>query len=293
MELWDNLLSSALLGTERSQPQLTADAPNLLRTIAADSPEHRLLTAAAVSAAYRRAGYIPPTAATPLDAPAPEETQPPCRPRSAYFLHVMLEEPHKDPELMLPEWLEIVGGKGKRVPHPYLPGLFDLSSQDKKNARLVAQVGRVMGARGRWLAAHNSKWDFLLSVTIEVEQHDLSPETAEIDEADAIESLNSEHPFFNPVGMTATVHLLSLCRHEWSRKLLELFLVKLLHEIERVTGFYGVREMTGLVPYLPPTTLPEVTGRLKVINDKKKSGLDDFIALLEFRRDMLQELANE
>jgi len=289
MELWDNLLSSALLGTERSQPQLTADAPAVLRQITLDSPEHMLLTAAAVSAAYRRAGYIPPVAAASLDIPAPEETQPTCNTRSLHFLRVMLDTPHPYATL-LPEWLEIIVSRGKRVPHPFLPALLEVASQDKKNARLLALIANVMGERGRWLAAQNSKWGFLIYV--KVEQSELSEEEIEDNEAKAIEALSPD-VVSNEQWANALTHLMYNVKRVWSQTLLGLFTRKMLKEMEQGTRFYGPNLYYWVVSYVPQESLPEFAGRLKAINDKKKSGLDDFIALLEFRRDMLQELAHE
>jgi hypothetical protein len=293
MELWDNRLSSALLGTERGRVELTDDAPDVLRQITADSPEHMLLAAAVVSAAYRRAGYIPPTAAASLDAPAPEETLPACKPRTAHFLRVMLEtRQYAD---LLPEWLEIVARKGKRVPHPYLPWLFEVASQQKKDARLVALVANAMGERGRWLATQNSVWEFALLADIGIEQIEPSSEIIEANEAKAIEILTSDRPFMGPGAMTSMAGMFMFSLRPpwtWSDTVFKLFLEKLMKELADSTS-HVENALTGFVAYLPPSSLAALANRLKAANENKRTGFEGFLQLIEFRRDMLQELAHE
>ncbi len=58
MSAWDDLVSTALLGTQRRRPD-PVGLPAAVRPLVAGGPEEALLTAAAVLANYRRAGQVP------------------------------------------------------------------------------------------------------------------------------------------------------------------------------------------------------------------------------------------
>jgi hypothetical protein len=161
MTMWEELVSSALMGSERRPLEITADAPDLVQTLDSENAEHRLLMSAAVMALYRRAGYCPTTFTIPAVPPAPAEIRPACSERAVLHLRELLERiPAYNPLLI--EWLTIIDSKGKRVPHPYLPALLDWTGLNRKNKVIVTPMAAVMGERGRWLAKQNSRWAFLL-----------------------------------------------------------------------------------------------------------------------------------
>ncbi len=159
--MWEELVSSALMGSERRPLKITADAPELVRTLESDNAEHRLLMSAAVMSIYRRAGYRPTTLMIPAVPPAPAETRPVCSERAVLHLRGLLERISAYNPLLI-EWLGIIGSKGKRVHHPYLPALLDWAAMNRKNKVIVTHIAAVMGERGRWLAEQNSRWAFLL-----------------------------------------------------------------------------------------------------------------------------------
>jgi len=64
------------------------------------------------------------------------------------------------PEL-LPEWLELARGHGRRIPHALLPEVLDYVAQHRALQDQVMDVG---GERLGWLASHNPAWEFAAAV---------------------------------------------------------------------------------------------------------------------------------
>ncbi|MEV1241005.1 DUF5691 domain-containing protein [Nonomuraea sp. NPDC049750] len=60
---------------------------------------------------------------------------------------------------LLPEWLAAASTAGRRVPPYVLPELLDRGRRDQS---IRANLGLVAGQRGRWLAALNPDWAYLL-----------------------------------------------------------------------------------------------------------------------------------
>jgi hypothetical protein len=142
---WGELVSAALLGTERRRP----DAPALV-AIERESAEERLLAGAATQVVYRRAGARPRAAPQRLAA-APPESLPRCSPAAARRLAAILlggEAGH-----LLDEWLELAQRAGLRVPEELLPELLDHARGERRDGVLA-----VAGARGRWLAGLDDGW---------------------------------------------------------------------------------------------------------------------------------------
>jgi hypothetical protein len=161
-EAWDDLVATALLGSERRPVMLSAKPGRLgeaLAALAQQSAERRLLGAAATLALYRRAGTRPaqsPEGPTGTWAPDASEDVPACTEAAARSLERMLQGEHAD---LLSEWLSALAGIGHRVPAWSLPDLLTLG---QNRAELRALIERVAGRRGRWLAAQNPDWDYLL-----------------------------------------------------------------------------------------------------------------------------------
>jgi hypothetical protein len=155
--LWQELLTSALVGTARQPLRLPPPGTPITDRLAEldpTAPERALLGAAALLGLYRRAGQLPAGDATPAPEPCPPEEQPVCTPRAGEHLALMLGKGHRE---VLPEWLAAVAAAGQRVPHTYLVALLDAG---QKQAALRPQILPVLGRRGRWLAAQNPAWDY-------------------------------------------------------------------------------------------------------------------------------------
>jgi hypothetical protein len=144
MNAWNELVSTALLGTARREP--AADAP---LPIERESAEERLLARAAAIAVYRRAGARPQPAPPALE-PAPQEAQPRCSDAAGARLAGILGG---DFVAVLPEWLELAQRRGLRAPEELLPALLDHARGELREPVLA-----VAGERGRWLAALNPDW---------------------------------------------------------------------------------------------------------------------------------------
>jgi hypothetical protein len=143
---WDELVSTALLGTARREP--TAAAP---LAIVRESAEEQLLARAAVTAVYRRAGARPATGPRPLES-APPETLPLCSPRAALRLAGILTGQFGGG--LLDEWLALARVRGVRVPEELLPALLAAGRGREDDVLAVA------GERGRWLARMDERWEW-------------------------------------------------------------------------------------------------------------------------------------
>ncbi|CAM5447246.1 DUF5691 domain-containing protein [Streptomyces badius] len=159
---WEELVTSALLGTDRRPPAprggpLSADAPAAL------------LDAAALHTVRRRAGLLP---ATPETRPEPAAPDPrPALPEAARhrLAHLLADRSAPSgsgrrgtaPDLteLIPQWLAIANRRGFRAPAALLPPLLDAA---RARTDLRPQALAFAGPRGRWLAGLNPDWKFAL-----------------------------------------------------------------------------------------------------------------------------------
>lgn len=158
---WEDLLSAALLGTDRRTPP-GADG----RADAATA----LLDSAAVATVRRRAGLRPATAAQ-RPVPAAADPRPPLPPAAARRLALLLNDRAGGasgggrrgaaPSLaeLLPQWLAAANAYGYRAPASLLPGLLDAG---RARTDLRPDAVTLAGPRGLWLAELNPEWKFAL-----------------------------------------------------------------------------------------------------------------------------------
>ncbi|WP_329220338.1 DUF5691 domain-containing protein [Streptomyces sp. NBC_01485] len=157
---WEDLLTAALLGTDRRTPPGTPPG----RTAPA-----ALLDAAAAETVRRRAGLRPGRAA-PLPEPAAEDPRPALPTASARRLALLLaDRPGTGtggrrgtaPDLMelLPQWLTAVNARGFAAPAESLPALLD-AARGRTDLRPAAL--EFAGPRALWLARLNPDWRFAL-----------------------------------------------------------------------------------------------------------------------------------
>lgn len=155
MELWQSLVSTALMGTERQTPTVPAgeDAlTTLVQTLDWQQPESALLAAAGAMALHRRVGQRPLSLDLPALEPCPLGDLPVCGDRSRRHLRTALESEPR----VLPELLTLMAEAGQRVPELLLPKLLNWG---KRQETIHPKVVAVLGERGRWLAAQNSNWN--------------------------------------------------------------------------------------------------------------------------------------
>ncbi|MFD5326402.1 DUF5691 domain-containing protein [Streptomyces sp. NPDC127092] len=160
MDAWEELVTSALRGTDR-KPFAHGSG---------DTAPVALLDAAAVHTVRRRAGLRPGPAAAPLEA-APEDTREPLPAAARRRLGQLLAgraapapsggRRGAAPDLaeLLPQWLAAANERGYRAPAAALPALLDAA---RARTDLRPQALAFAGPRGLWLARLNPEWRFAL-----------------------------------------------------------------------------------------------------------------------------------
>ncbi|MCF2530049.1 DUF5691 domain-containing protein [Yinghuangia soli] len=161
--LWDDLVSTALVGTAK-RPVPGVDPATALGAAAVavareDAAEH-LLDLAALALVHRRAGRRPGTGA---QAPArcADDPRPPVSDRARGRLRILLGsgmgERRTAVAELLPEWLAEARARGCRAPEAELPALLDAA---RTHSELRSDVAVLAGPRGRWLARLNPDWSW-------------------------------------------------------------------------------------------------------------------------------------
>lgn|GEM_PF-4589479 len=294
MTTWDNLLTAALLGTGRRPLQIGDDAPASLQQLETIDPEQLLLTAGGVMMLFRRAGYVPATDMRALGAPAPDESRVPCSMRAASSLLQLLDQPDAN-RLLIGEWLLVVEGKNKRIPHVFLP---EIMQRLKRDNALLPLLVPVMGERGKWLAAQNPEWDKFQAINGEAAptwvQVFLSGE-APSDVAVAKDSEMCESLSNQPMRDSQVLAQLSKYKYVWSEMLIEAFVARVIadHKKKYYVGFDN--EVIGLfAASVPRSSIGSVFSRLNAAaGDEKYVFFRALFEMLDLRRNMLQELSHE
>ncbi|MER7808501.1 DUF5691 domain-containing protein [Streptomyces sp900116325] len=156
---WEELVTSALLGTDR-RPLPTGAGPGPIT----------LLDEAALHTVRRRAGLRPATAAA-RPGTAPADQRPPLPPAARRRLAQLLADRSAPsggggrrgaaPDLteLIPQWLAAADRRGFRAPASLLPPLLDAA---RARTDLRPQALAFAGPRGLWLAGLNPEWKFAL-----------------------------------------------------------------------------------------------------------------------------------
>ncbi|MFE2264137.1 DUF5691 domain-containing protein [Streptomyces griseosporeus] len=163
-DLWEELVTAALLGTERRTPPVSAPGR--------EAPA-ALLDAAAEATVRRRAGLRPaPVPAARRPEPAPDDPRPALPAAAARRLATLLADRpgagvgrrSTAPDLteLLPQWLATANAHGYAAPAHLLPALLD-AARGRTDLRPAAL--RFAGTRGLWLARLNPDWRFALRAT--------------------------------------------------------------------------------------------------------------------------------
>ncbi|MHB9759313.1 DUF5691 domain-containing protein [Streptomyces sp. BYX5S] len=152
---WDDLVSTALLGTDRRP----------------DHPPHTLLDTAALHTVRHRAGLRPAPAAD-LPERAAEDPRPPLPHLARNRLAMLLTDRSTGggsrrgtaPDLLelLPQWLATANAHGYGPPPELLPALLDAA---RGRTDLRPQALTFAGPRALWLARLNPDWKFALRAT--------------------------------------------------------------------------------------------------------------------------------
>lgn len=157
MQTWDDILATAVVGTEQREFKLVAredELGSLLAQINSADREVSLLSAAAVVALYRNAGAAAPVDTQALPEACSEDDVSRGSRATGRHLAMMLNGEFDD---VLPEFLEALAKAGRRVPEELLPALLDHGHLKPSQRRAIAAV---LGRRGVWLAAQNPEWAY-------------------------------------------------------------------------------------------------------------------------------------
>lgn len=168
MNTWDDLTKVALLGVGKQAilPEMLPEP--LQQRLSGASPADREdygYRAAALAWAWQMAGSMPPVLPPPNLTPAPETEESICPSSLWSLLANCLEEPQRL-GLFLDKILEIMAEKGHVLPHFLLASTLKHCAETRSN-KLKYQVGKVLGARGRWIADLNPQWRKLLPTSAE------------------------------------------------------------------------------------------------------------------------------
>ncbi|MEV5161932.1 DUF5691 domain-containing protein [Streptomyces sp. NPDC053728] len=194
---WEELVASALLGTDRRP--LRGEGGSALGPAA-------LLDAAAVHTVRRRAALRPATGAAPPE-PAPADPRPPLPDAARHRLAQLLADRSAPPgggrrgaapdlTELIPQWLAAAGARGYRAPAELLPALLDAA---RARTDLRPHVLAFAGPRGLWLAGLNPEWRFALRASTRGAPR---PDTAD---PEAVRLLWDEGLFAERVALLAAV----------------------------------------------------------------------------------------
>ena len=161
----ETLIATALIGTERQAIPEFSLVPNLN----ADTKEAKLLSAAAILTAYRRAGYVPKKS---LGIPRLEGSPSDSKPEMTAAMRNVLQQILQGHQELLEEYLRML--TGRRFAHQDLPRMLDFGHG---NTAYRAQISDLLDARGRWLAGLNKQWSWATGNTESLEEAVQSFET--------------------------------------------------------------------------------------------------------------------
>lgn len=158
--LWEELVKTALLGTERSTL-----SKQTLQTLAAngididEEPAKIILQAAAFYGQQRKVGFVLPTFSGTLPSAIEATNVQICSYKSSRHLALILKG---DYDLALPEFIYYLTLHKKQLPPESLPKLLN---DYKKQAEFRNKLLPVLGERGRWLIQQNPDWSIFLPQT--------------------------------------------------------------------------------------------------------------------------------
>ncbi len=177
MHYFDNILTTALLGTEKRQltsGELTPDLAELYEVIKENADldnEEKFLQIASLGYNYRRCGFGLLKKEGIAEVVPHEEVNQYCSDDAIKVLEDILEE---ESDELLKLWLDLCLGK-RLIVHPVLiPVLLSRAAKGKSCRNLIVQS---CGKRGEWLINLNKDWHFLIKP--EISEQDWGNGTAE------------------------------------------------------------------------------------------------------------------
>ena len=147
-ELWAELVTTALLGTDRREPSVAGDGAiaDLVADAVRHDPAERMLAAVAATAAARRAAFVALEPAPTLQPPEPDPRPVVSPVAAATWRAVVAEWP-----VLEDEWMLAVIGNGLRLPPDVL---VDALVRHRRDPVRHARVARAGGPLAAWTIDH-------------------------------------------------------------------------------------------------------------------------------------------
>lgn len=158
---WDEVVSTALVGTER-RPFGAEQLNDVVGDAVVDvqGAEAAVLAAAAVLTTYRRAGRVPDPRPVEVTQRAPGDDRPLCSEAALQLLSLLLDGMVKvagGNEPIVAEWLSACARTGRRPPEDTVVRLLETGTVQPG---LRGAIAAVAGPRGAWLATLNPDWSW-------------------------------------------------------------------------------------------------------------------------------------
>lgn len=167
MEFWNNIINTAMIGTDKKQlsaselPAGLQEANILIQTNDAIDKEEKFLQITALALNYRQAGVMPLYKEAITLPQCPAEEKPYCR---AFAMQVLKDIQSEESIPLLKFWLQQCHAKNQLVQPELIPSLLSEGVQQKKLQTLIAAC---CGKRGEWLSRFNEAWNFSQNQTAE------------------------------------------------------------------------------------------------------------------------------
>lgn len=159
MLFWDNIINTAMIGTDKKQigiAELPADLAEPITVIhnnGTTDKEQKFLQLAAVAFNFRQSG-VTPLQKEVNTSPAPAEEKKYCNALATQTLKDILSE---ESIPLLKFWLQHCDRRQQLATPETLPVLLDTGTQYKNLQVLIASC---CGKRGEWLSGYNDAWKF-------------------------------------------------------------------------------------------------------------------------------------
>ena len=216
-DYWSDLVTAALLGTDRREPPLAPTGPvaDLIADAVRPDGASRMLAAVGAVAAARRAAFVPLAPAAPLQGAEPDE-RPLCSAAAvATWRTVALEW-----SVLEDEWMLTCIEQGLRVPPDALVEMLVRHRADTVRRARVALAG---GPLARWLVDHvpelavRSKQTASAAAVASLPELPTTPELAELLGADALTvsrflATGFDDGEFGPPHRAVLVNFVARCR---------------------------------------------------------------------------------
>lgn len=166
MQTWEQIINTALLGTDKrgpganELPEALSEAAALIQQNTTDKEEQFLQTAA-LAFNYRQCGTMPLKKESVTIEKAAAEDKQYCSLLAVQTLKDILDS---ESNSLLQFWLQQCSAKEHIVTPEFVPVLLNAGIQQKKLQNLVVAC---CGRRGEWLSRFNPEWNFSMATTDE------------------------------------------------------------------------------------------------------------------------------